>query len=269
MKDDFPPHEISHVSEDHYTYAGEIGWSKRFGGRNNPRQETSRTVMAYGSHERQLVTELIEKAWYLVDFALVLKYFRAKSDRGRKLASAALKRHIDAINSQVDEEDQITIYDVTNLNLIPSQEQFESGIAQRMRFQNIGGYEIEPLSWSFAWESHHSALNQVTFNLPNPWFCEQFELHSRQRSVGLFDARGKRAMHYLKSGDSHSDSTSLLYVREDLLKRYADLHEKKLVCMGWGERQIHYSLSDSFWHTEATPEDITQNDTIFKFYEVD
>lgn len=76
-------------------------------------------------------------------------------------------------------------------------------------------------------------------------------------------------MHYLKSGDSHSDSTSLLYVREDLLKRYADLHEKKLVCMGWGERQIHYSLSDSFWHTEATPEDITHNDTIFKFYEVD
>ncbi|TFW18697.1 hypothetical protein [Duganella callida] len=266
MKDGFPPHEISHVSEDHYTYAGEIGWSKRFGGRDDTDQETSRTVRAFGSHEQQLVTELIEEAWYHVDGALVLKFFRAQSDAGRKRARAALSRHLEVINSQLDEEDQITIHDVTNFKSIPTQEQFASGVVQRMRWQNVGGFEVEPLSWSFAWESYHSALNQVSFNMPNPWFCDQFELHSRLRSVGLFDSSGRRATYYLKAGDSHSDSTSLLYVREDLLVKYAALLGKKLVSLSWGERQIHYSLSEGFWRSENRP-DIEHDDTIFKFFE--
>lgn len=265
MKDGFPPHDLSHVSEDHYTYAGEISWSQRFGVEPNAAQ----TTMAYARHERRRVTESVKEGWYLLDYELALKFFSSRSDVAKKRNRAALGRHLEEINGQLDLDDRLTIHEVTDLQEYPSPHDLQSGQMRPRRWTTVGGFEVEALAWSFSWESYHSELNQVNFYLPTPWFCEEFGLNPRMRSISLFDRSGVRATAFVKDRENGSDSTTLLYVKEDLLKRYAEKRGKRIVCLSWGEREVHHSISEAIWRSNSLPDDLVHDDTIFKYFQAD
>jgi hypothetical protein len=85
----------------------------------------------------------------------------------------------------------------------------------------------------------------------------------------MFEASGRRATFYMKEGGGNSDGTELLYVHEGILQRYAEQKGKRIVCLTWGEREIHHSVSSDFWDKEGRPEGLTMNDTIFKYFDVD
>jgi len=269
MKDGFPPHELSNVSEDYYTYAGEISWSKRFGSRYGVDRESAYTVTAYTRHEQQPVRESFKEGWQHLDPGLILKYLKSRSETAKKRNRAALVRHLKQVNKQLSADDQLTIQEITDLRQYPSQDDFLKGQMHSMRWVTVGGFEVEPLAWSFSWESYHSEVNQVRFYLPNPCFCEDFGLNPRMRSIGLFEPSGARATYYIKERNSYSDGAKLLYIREDLLRRYAENRGKHIVTLSWGERQVHHTIADGFWRDDSRPDDLNVDDAIFKYFQVD
>ena len=200
---------------------------------------------------------------------LVAIHFKSRSETSKKRNRSALVRHLAELNGQLSVEDQLTIFEVTDLHEIPRPTELNCGYATRKRWTNVGGFSVEPVAWHFAWESYHSELNQVQFYVPTPSFCEALGLRPRLRSIGLYEPSGKRATLFAKGGDSHSDSTTLLYVREDLLYRYAEMRGKRIVCLSWGERQVHHTISDAVWQHGEQSDSVTTEDTVFKRFELD
>lgn len=93
---------------------------------------------------------------------------------------------------------------------------------------------------SYAWEEHHSEMNQVSGVLfPAPAVCERLELVNHNGTFDLFDPHGNRASVYrtFEAGDVFFDS-ELVYIRVDLLKRYLAETGQELVWITWGERQL-------------------------------
>jgi len=138
----------------------------------------------------------------------------------------------------------------------------------RMQWATVGGFEVEPLAWKFSPEGHGSELNKIRYQVPAPSFVEALDLRPRLRSVSLFDSAGARATFYMKEGEDYADSIELLYIREDLLQHYAREKGKRVVCICWGEREIHHSEAQEFWEDEGHPEGLKVEDTIFKSFDV-
>ncbi|WP_288381946.1 hypothetical protein [uncultured Massilia sp.] len=265
-KEGFPPHELTHQSEDHQTFAGEIGWSRRV--RPKPEHEVYNTVVAYGRHERRTVAEPLKEGWRRLEVPLLLAYFKSGSKESRAKSRVALEKHLKEINKGLSSEDQLTIHEVTDVSEIPSADEFNAGTVMRLRWTTVNGYEVEPLAWTFSPEGHGSELNKLRYQVPAPSFVEANDLRPRRRSVSLFDGAGIRATFYIKNGEEYSDSTELLYVREDLLHQYAKQKGKCLVRLSWGEREVHHSISREFWDDEGHPAGLKIEDTILKSFDV-
>jgi hypothetical protein len=100
--------------------------------------------------------------------------------------------------------------------------------------------DTEILAHRFSWESYHSSLNQVggAF-VPSRSFSLATDLREVPQS---FDQRlpdGSKAAISLRG--PHKFEGNLLYLREDLVKQYAN--GRKLIWFIWGERQPHSLLN--------------------------
>lgn len=110
-------------------------------------------------------------------------------------------------------------------------------------YDNAGpqaGIPVEVPSCVWAWESYHSAMNQVGgLHFLAPALSAGLDLVNHSRETDLFDQGGVRATIYVdtKSEDIGLDC-HLLFIREDLLNRYLANCGKELVWFVWGERDM-------------------------------
>jgi hypothetical protein len=106
----------------------------------------------------------------------------------------------------------------------------------------IGSGQVEVPVHRWAWESYHSALNQVSgVEFPAAALCDRLGLVNHNGSFDLWDQTGRQASVYREFAVADRNSgSSVLYLRQDLLEQYLSLTGQTLVWIPWGERTLHY-----------------------------
>jgi len=109
----------------------------------------------------------------------------------------------------------------------------------------LPGIPVEVPVYSFAWESYHSALNQVSsIMVPAPALCEQLRLSNQQGEWDLYDPEGRVGTMYREvKADEDTFRSYLLYLRADLMGRYLDHTHQTLVWLLWGERHFKHQTA--------------------------
>ena len=108
----------------------------------------------------------------------------------------------------------------------------------------IGGYRdkhpvIEVLSHCYAWESYHSSANKVSnFSVPSKSFSKQFDLRSLPSSFYQIVPDSTLATISLSPPEHFQRDGNVLYLREDLLREYANAKDMELIWAVWGERNL-------------------------------
>jgi hypothetical protein len=109
--------------------------------------------------------------------------------------------------------------------------------------------EVEILAHHFGWESYHSELNQAGgVYIPSGVFSRAFDLRGIPQSFDQRLSDGTSAA--ISLGAPTGFDGCLLYLREDLVQRYAA--GRRLVWFIWGERNLYgYSPSPPDWLVKA------------------
>lgn len=134
------------------------------------------------------------------------------------------------------------------------------------------GVEVEIPVHVFAWESHHSQLNQVSgMRFPAPALCEHLDLVNYNDTFDLFDLNGNKATIYREfQCDNARYDSWLLYLRKDLLEKYLEETEQTIALLPWGERTLdHQKLqarSDELSELHNNYEHI--NKEVFSYHEI-
>lgn len=104
------------------------------------------------------------------------------------------------------------------------------------------GISVEIPVWHWAWESHHSALNQTgNILVLSPHLCDRLSLRGHHASFDLFDDAGRQASLYREWPKDSSDfsRSHVVYLRRDLLMSYLEDTSQQLVWVPWGERRVY------------------------------
>jgi hypothetical protein len=104
------------------------------------------------------------------------------------------------------------------------------------------GIPVEIPIFCWAWESYHSAMNQVgPIYVPAPALCQSLKLVNHAREWDLFDGDGQRATLFVKlECEGTGLDCHLLFLRQDLLNRYLTNASRELVWFVWGERDLKW-----------------------------
>jgi hypothetical protein len=114
----------------------------------------------------------------------------------------------------------------------------------RPYMRRIGGHGAkgrltETLSHSYAWEDYHSATNRAGgSSVPSKSFSREFDLRGLPSSFDQVDLKGRLAATSLSPPENCDRSGNVLYLREDLLCKYASDRNASLVWAVWGERSL-------------------------------
>jgi hypothetical protein len=110
----------------------------------------------------------------------------------------------------------------------------------------LPGIPVEIPAFNFAWESYHSALNQVGGAIvAAPALCEKLGLRNRRGEWDLYDQSGQLATAYREfKGPDDTIRSHLLYLRADLMETYLS-SKLDLVWLVWGERNFNYMKFNS------------------------
>jgi hypothetical protein len=111
------------------------------------------------------------------------------------------------------------------------------------RIGSTSGVQVEIPVHTFAWESHHSRLNQVSgMRFPAPALCEYLNLVNHNQTSDLFESGGERATIYreFRFDNARYDSW-LLYIRKDLLEEYLEETDQTIAWLPWGERTLDHN----------------------------
>lgn len=196
---------IPEVGEDHYLFAGEIGWSSRFGSwaRRADGRAKAHTAEAFDRYETRTVRR---------------RFGRLKAmERMRYLSQAGLLRA--PVPSEMVELDEYHNVRGVTVELPASRFSWESYHSQENQSGNP--------------------------EYPAPRLVEFLGLRKRRSAVDLVDRSGKRASCYREFGDYDGPMKAhLLYLRRDLADRYLDRFNLALVWLNWGERSIHDSVAE-------------------------
>ena len=116
-------------------------------------------------------------------------------------------------------------------------QQYESGQRQL-------GISVEVPTFDFSWESYHSTLNQESgISILAPAICNSLKLVNHAQEWDLHERNGCRATLYSESRRTNDAfDIRLLYIREDLLKEYAEQTGQELVWFVWGERELDHEV---------------------------
>lgn len=263
-KPGFPPHELTFTGDSHYTFAGEIGWSSNYGDTS----EEYGQIHAFCKSQRTQHTTSLHRAWLSFDLHLLLKYHRSRTEASRERIKKRLNKHIEDINRNFPEEEQLSLRYVISRQAISD---LVSGSREDWQWEEVGGIDVEKFAWGFSWESYHSSLNQSTFTTLNPSICRKICLRPINRSICLFDQSGKKATLYIDEKKSWHDGARLLYLRKDLLRDYLKNTDKVAVIASWGERQINHEHAHEVWDKIHKEGSVTHDDVVFKklsFYDL-
>lgn len=98
---------------------------------------------------------------------------------------------------------------------------------------------IEVLSHRYAWEDYHSSVNRAGgSSVPSKAFSEEFALRTAPSSFQQFDSDGMLAAISLAPPKGCDRAGNILYLRDDLLRQYANARNAELVWTVWGERNL-------------------------------
>lgn len=90
----------------------------------------------------------------------------------------------------------------------------------------------------YAWESYHSLLNKAGgYPIPSVALAESYDLRVVPNSLDLCDSEGRLASMTFSRPRGFKGG-SLVYIREDLIRRYCDERDYELVWIMWGERNL-------------------------------
>jgi hypothetical protein len=106
----------------------------------------------------------------------------------------------------------------------------------------VGKFDAEILTHRFAWESHHSTTNQQGGLLvPSLTFSREMRLLKSPDGLDHVDRDGHVVARVFLAPE-HFESGNGLYLRRDLLERYAKRRRREVVLIVRGERQPDYEL---------------------------
>ncbi|WP_156378236.1 MULTISPECIES: hypothetical protein [unclassified Phenylobacterium] len=206
--------KIPEPREEYYLFAGEIGWSDKYGQRKLGGMARPDVSEAFDRSKTIAVTkrygdmDAIEKMRLLGRFRVILK--------GRK-----------AIREEAIEPDPDHLVTVET-------------------YEHVAGVKLEVPVRAFSWESHHSEENQgggATY--PSPAMVDQLRLRKRGPQIDMFDEKGQRATIYRVFDSENPESRGrLFYMRADLVEDYLRQRKRSLVWLNWGEREMHSSASE-------------------------
>jgi hypothetical protein len=125
---------------------------------------------------------------------------------------------------------------------------FESAYREKIRIAT-GDVEIEAVAHRYAWESYHSKVNQGGgVSVPSHRFSTRFDLRSVPQGFDQVLPDGTKATISLRGVDGLEGD--ILYVREDLLRRYTG--DRTIAWFAFGERQLYpYPSSPPRWLADA------------------
>lgn len=104
--------------------------------------------------------------------------------------------------------------------------------------KRVPGTQVEVPYRVYSWESYHSTLNDFSnFSCLQPIMINFLNLHASDRCIDLKDQNDRFATLYRQHGNGYKGSQRrLFYIREDLLKKYLDANNKRMIWCNWGER---------------------------------
>jgi hypothetical protein len=230
--------------EEYYTFAGEIPLSKNFAShlrtRNNRVKNDLRTIEL----RKEKITQLpIPEAWYKL---AELKNEEAELNIIDLLGEDKLAEYlgkVKKINKKLPLNERIKLRD---LFTPPLEEEIRQGYFTRIEFELVAKIPVEIPVHRFAWESYHSAQNQVSgFSVPSLKILSDLELVNSGDGFKFLDAKGNLAAFALEidMGSRNFNSPKGTYIRKDLLIKYLNKSNSSLVWLVWGERTI---TSDRF-----------------------
>lgn len=104
---------------------------------------------------------------------------------------------------------------------------------------NDSGILVETLSHRYAWESYHCPLNDAGgTSVPSRSFSKEFGLHSAASSFNQFSPDGSLASISVGPPKGFNEDGNILYLREDLLRAYAERRQCRFLWTIWGERNL-------------------------------
>lgn len=129
--------------------------------------------------------------------------------------------------------------------------EFEPEYAYRGSIQTSRGTAVivEALAHEYAWESHHSELNQAgSARVPSLHFSSRFDLRSLPQSFDQYLPDGTKASITLSGVDGLNGD--VLYLRADLFRQYVG--ERDFVLFAFGERELRpYPNPPPQWLVDA------------------
>jgi hypothetical protein len=117
----------------------------------------------------------------------------------------------------------------------------------------LGRFDAEIVTHRFAWEGHHSTTNQQGgLVIPSLTFSREMGLLKMPDSLDHVDRDGRIAARVFLAPD-HFESGDALFLRRDLIERYAKLRQREVVLVVRGERQPDYELINKHpqWYVNA------------------
>jgi len=120
----------------------------------------------------------------------------------------------------------------------PEHEETVNDLYQKELWPRGGTPRFERLAHSFNWESHHSLENQANGYVPSRLFSEKFDLRSVPSGFDQVEPSGAYAARCVSAPAGFEDG-ELLYLRDDLVRRYAE--DRAIVTFAFGERRTQFT----------------------------
>ncbi|MCK5027047.1 MAG: NACHT domain-containing protein [Candidatus Pacebacteria bacterium] len=203
--------EIPEGLTNHYTFAGEVPWSEKFG---------------YYLRKKGVTERHIEECFSIRKEFKYKKRYKDLDEMEQYRYSARL---------------HVNILDTLKGLKVPKQEVVDPDeIIELKGDKIIPGIKVEIPILQFGWESYHSSENQVGgADIPAPAICDFLNLKKKGNTQDLCDSHGDLAsIHRSFRKDGEYIESTLTYLRRDLLKQYLQQTRQKLVWVMSGERDF-------------------------------
>lgn len=232
-------HEVPEPAEDHYTYAGEIPWSRSYGWprpKSGVAKPTLRRALQIG-FQKKVRVRFDKLNWFEQANYLGLPTVRFRTILDDIVAGDELP---DLPQRLEEERAAEAATEAEARAKVPKYVTIE-------RHHTIPGIEAEVPMHRYSWESHHSTENHAGgVDYVAPALCDQLALRNRGNSMDLYDEHGNLASLYRMFGNQEFWRSDLLYLRKDLLEKYLAATGKEIVWIIWGERDFKHKQLDRY-----------------------
>jgi hypothetical protein len=211
---------IPEAGSDHYTFAGEIPWSSNYAYSERKKNGSARRFVSTALESYQEV-----KVRKKFDNLNPMEQLRHLPDETLSAMKKALEDSESGVITAPEPRFEVPVY------------------VDATVYRKTSGVKVEVPLHRYAWESYHSTENQVGgIDFVAPAICEALNLRNRGSSVDLYDSTGQPASLFREFGSHDAFPRSdILYVREDLVRRYLSLTNQEIVWINWGERGFKYN----------------------------